>query len=431
MVIDPDSIGIAIEMLSDVDFYKPEHAMIYNALVRLYGNDVPVDQLTLIEQLKRDGNIEHIGGELTISGLYRETASSANIVQHARILKDKTLKRKLISVANTVMGRAYEDKSEAEELLMELESMTSQAWSNRQESYTSVSAKVHDVVNRLEDINERPNRLIGINTGISMLNGVTGGWQSGRLTVLAGKTGGGKTALALEFASQSARNGIPVAIFSLEAPAEEVTTRLVQSNAPFDMMKIYNQKLTADDWSVINDGAAKVHDYHIYVNDQSGLSITELIAKAKRLKRERNIGLVIVDYLQLVEGIGYNREQEVASVSRGLKNMAMNMQLPVIAISQFSRAADQREEPRLSHLRESGAIEQDADTVIMLYNRHETKGEGEFHDYGEDVYNEFVRELIVKKNRGGKSGDRILLYWKPEFTRIGELGYDMQKYLDR
>ncbi len=424
MLIEPECIGLVIELISESDFYKPTHAMIYAAIASLYASDDPIDQLTIEEHLKRKDQLDLIVENTTIAGLYNEVAGSSGVTHHCRSLKDKSLKRKIITSCKAILAESYADKQDGDVLLANLGRTITSLDDDivKKEDYVSVASNINDVMAQYQEINSRENRLIGINTGLPSLNDTIGGFQGGRLIVLAGKRGEGKSALALEFAMTSAMKDSPVGIFSLEMPANEIIGRMVQNKTPFQTNSIYQRKLKENEWRILADGANDVYNMPIYISDRGGLTITELMARARRMHREHGIKMIIVDYLQLVIGQGQTREQEVSSVSRSLKALSMQLDIPVIALSQFSRAADHRDgSPKLSDLRESGAIEQDADIVMMIYNRHDSLKDGVFHDYGEQENDDKIRELIVKKNRGGRSDKTILLYWESDFLWLKEL----------
>ena len=428
VMYDQDAANIVMDSLTRKDFYSVQCGAIFAAMSRLHENNAPIDQLTMVTQLHKDGNLKKAGGESAVARLIIETTSAANIAYHCEVLRDKTLKRSILARIRTASLLCYEDRTEGINILSDLEAqLTDINKDEKHDGYVPVSKEIIATMEKFGVINNSENRIIGVNTGFPSLNREIGGLQNGRLTILAGKTGEGKSALSLEFAMNAARTQVPVGLFSLEMSAEEIAGRMIQNLSPFDVTKIYQEKLKNEDWAMLNSGASKAYEMNIYISDQGGISISELMARAKRMKREKDIGLIIVDYLQLVAGRGDSQEQRITSVSRGLKTLAKNLKIPVVALSQFNRKVNEsNDEPELQHLRESGAIEQDADTVLMLFNRHAGFEDGAFFDYNEGAYNEYVRELTIKKNRGGKLGKKILMLWKPEYTRFGEISYEMK-----
>ena len=424
MLVDTDCVGLVIEHISAQDFHSPQNSMIFAAIKSLYASSDTIDQITVMDALKREKQDDKIGGHPALSGLYSEVAGSSGVTHHCRILKDKYIKRRIITACKAIEAEAFEDKQDGDVLLSNLGNMLTSLDDEtvKKDDYISVASRINSVVAQYQETNSRDNMLIGIDTGIPTLNHLIGGFQGGKMIVLAGKRGEGKSALGLEFAITSAAKGSPVGIFSLEMTSDEIIGRVIQNKTPFQTNKIYQQKLEDQDWRALTDGANEIHNMPIYISDRGGLSITELMARARRMHREHGVKMIVVDYLQLVAGMGQSREQEVSNVSRSLKALSLQLNIPIIAISQFSRGADRRDgPPKLSDLRESGAIEQDADIVLMIYNRHDGLKENVYHDYGERENDANIRELIVKKNRGGRNDKTILLYWEPDFLWLKEL----------
>jgi len=428
MLIDIDAIGLAIELITEDYFYKPEHAMIFRAITDLYDDHVPVDQLTVADQLKRRGHLDMVGGEATLSSLISETASAANIRYHCRILKEKTLLRKLITVATSYRNKCFDDTSNPTSLLDGLEQDVMNLSEMRHtKSYQSMEEMVHHAHAEIERKSQAGDGVTGIDTGFTKLNRMTAGWQPSDLIILAGRPSMGKTALGLDIAKIAASNNIPVGIFSLEMATMQLVMRMLYNEGRFDGSSMHKKKPTQEDWTRLGDACNRLHEYPIYIDDTPGLSSTELAAKAKRLKTEKNIGLVIVDYLQLMQGTNReSRQQEISSISRALKGLAKELEVPVIALSQLSRALEQRggdHRPLLSDLRESGAIEQDADVVMFIYRAAVYNIDPGYVIFEQDIPKDEVAELIIRKQRNGPVGT-ILLHWIKEYMRFGEFSYE-------
>jgi len=430
MLIDRDATGAAIEIFSTDDqyFYKPEHGMIYRAVTDLYDKNDPIDQLTVSETLRQRGQLEMIGGEATIASIIAETTSGANIDYHCRILKEKALLRRMISITTTFHNRCFNESVNTEEIMGQFEqSVMDLATMRHTKAYQSVSETVLDAYHEIENKAHAGDGVTGIDTGYSHLNHLTAGWQSSDLIVLAGRPSMGKTAFALELAKNAAMRDIPVAVFSLEMSVKQLVMRLLFNEGRFDG-SFQNGEPTVDDWSRLQDACARLEKYPLYIDDTPGLSSIELSAKAKRLKAERDIGMIVVDYMQLMQGSNReSRQQEISAISRGLKILAKELNVPVIALSQLSRALEQRggdHRPLLSDLRESGAIEQDADVVMFIYRAavyENVSVEYNISDHNIDTRN--VAEIIIRKQRNGPIGT-VLLHWIKEHMKFAEFDYE-------
>ena len=435
MLIDRECIGLVTEHITEQDFYAPANAAIFAMLVELDTKGIPTDQLTVSEELRKIDKLDMIGGERTLSGLISETASSANVIYHCRAVKDKYIKRRIITSCNAIIGDAYEGKKDGDELLFSMERLISEVGGGviKDDDYSAIGDNLVELLAEISKNNTEGHRFPGIDTGMPKLNGYLGGFQKGRVTIIAGKTSEGKSALALEFAITAAQHGHPVGIISLEMTTAEIRVRTLQNQSLFSLNEGYSRKIEAEEMRLLSDGANRMYTLPLYVSDKGGLTITELLSRTKRMCKEKNIEMLIVDYLQLVVGRGTSREQEVANVSRNLKALALQLDISVIALSQFSRAADRRDgSPELSDLRESGAIEQDADTVLMVYSRHKSIEDEDYHDYSQGDLNKNIRELFIKKNRGGATNKKILLYtdlrygWMKELSLAGKYQVDAE-----
>ena len=428
MLIDKNAIGEAIELLpNSTFFYEPANGMIFRAITNLYDENAPVDQFTVGERLKGRGQLDMVGGEETIAALIAETASSANIRYHSQILKEKALLRQLISLAVSTRNSSYQDGAEASSILDIMErGIIDISEMRHSKSYLSVGDTVRQAHDEIVRKAEAGDGLTGVDSGFSRLNRMTGGWQPSDLIILAGRPSMGKTALGLDMAKNAARNGVPVGVFSLEMSSMQLVMRMLFNEGRFNGATIHENKPSQQDWSRLSDACGRLSDFPIYVDDTPGLSITELNAKAKRLKVEKNIGLIMVDYLQLMQGTTReSRQQEISQISRSLKGIAKELNIPVVALSQLSRAIEQRggdHRPMLSDLRESGAIEQDADVVMFIYRASVYNLPMEYMIDDQHVNTENVAEVIIRKQRNGPIGT-ILLHWIKEYTRFEEFSY--------
>jgi len=429
MFLEKEAIGIAIEMLyRDQDcFYKPAHSLIFRAITDLYDEGFPVDQLTVTERLKERGQLDSSGGEATIASLAGETASAANIRYHCQILKEKAMLRKMIAITTAIRNKCLGDSANPTEILNGLEeSIMNLSDMRRLKDYTSISDTVYDAHDEIVRRSETEGGITGVISGFQRLDMLTAGWQNSDFIILAGRPSMGKTSLAFEFAKNAAINAVPVGMFSLEMSTLQLVIRMLFNEGRFDGSSLHTRKPDQRDWTRLSDACSRLAKYPIYIDDTPGLSCIELSSKAKRLKAEKNIGLIIVDYLQLMQGTNReSRQQEISSISRALKMLAKELDIPVIAMSQLSRAIEQRggdHRPVLSDLRESGAIEQDADVVMFIYRASIYGLEQEYTINDQSVPPENVAEVIIRKQRNGPIGT-VLLHWIKEYTKFGEFDY--------
>lgn len=424
MLIDPEAIDIAIGIIDDAAFYFPKNKVLFNAICELVAANTPIDQLTVADHLKKNGRLEKIGGEVTIATIMAECFSSVNIKYHCECLLEKLQLRQLITLFTTTRTRCEKEEN-LDTIIADAEDRLSEIRSGHKidDKIVFVKDLVHGVVDGLMKQNELGIRYMGLDTGFAKLNELIGGFQNGHLIVVAGKTGHGKTSFALNVACNVARHGHSVGIFSLEMPRRQILERIIQSESRFDLTRIFRENLKEGEWKEINAGAKRIYDnQNIHICDMGGININELLMHSKYMKRYGKVEIIIVDYLQLVGANVDNREREVAAVVRKLKAISLDLNIPILALSQFSRKIDERKgEPELSDLRESGEIEQAADIVLMVYNPHE---HGEVKEYGYGNDNRYIRELLIKKNRHGRTGS-ILLRWTPEHTTFHTLTRDM------
>ena len=430
MLLEKEAIGIAIEMLSREQdcFYKPVHSIVFRAITDLYDDNSPVDQLTVTERLKERGQLDTVGGEATIASLASETASAANIRYHCQILREKAMLRKMIAITTSIRNQCFEESANPPEILNNLEENIMNLSDLRgSRDFKLLSEAVYDAHDEIIRRSETKDGVTGVKSGFKRLDILTSGWQNSDLIIIAGRPSMGKTALALELAKNAASVNVPVGLFSLEMSSLQLVMRMLFNEGRFDGSSLYKRKPEKGDWTRLADACARLSKYPIYIDDTPGLSCIELSAKAKRLKREKNIGLIIVDYLQLMQGINReSRQQEISSISRALKTLSKELNVPVIALSQLSRAVEQRggdHKPVLSDLRESGAIEQDADVVMFIYRASVYDSTHEYTINEQNIPASEVAEIIIRKQRNGPTGT-ILLHWIKENTKFGEFAYE-------
>ena len=407
MLIDKKGVDEVIDILQPDAFYKTAHQYIFNAIYQLFHDSQPIDLLTVSSALSKDGKLEIVGGEFYLVQLSQRVASSAHIEFHARIILQKFIQRSLIRISNEIIETAYKDSTDVFDLLDDAESkLYDVTQGNIKRSSQSAQNLVIEAKTRIEEISKREG-LSGVSTGFQKLDKLTSGWQPSDLIVIAARPGMGKTALTLSMARDIAvTKEIPVAFFSLEMSSVQLITRLISAETGLSSEKLRTGKLADHEWQQLNVKVTDLEKAPLFIDDTPSLSIFDLRAKARRLASQNGIKLIIVDYLQLMTAgssskIG-NREQEISTISRNLKALAKELDVPVIALSQLSRAVETRggtKRPMLSDLRESGAIEQDADIVSFIY-RPEYYNIDEWDD-DEHSPSEGQAELIVAKHRNG------------------------------
>jgi len=407
MLIDEKGVNEVIDILSPEVFYKKSHQLIFESIQRLFRESEPIDLLTVSADLKKNKNFEIVGGDFYLIGLSQKVSSSAHIEYHSRIIQQKFIQRKLITISNEIISKSYNESTDVIDLLDEAESkLYDIAQNNIKGSSETAQNLVIQAKNRIEEISKQEG-LSGISTGFEKLDRLTSGWQPSDLIIVAARPGMGKTALALSMARNvSVQKKIPVAFFSLEMSSVQLITRLISSETGLSSDKLRTGKLADHEWQQLNIKVSDLESAPLYIDDSAALTIFELRAKARRLASSHGIKLIIIDYLQLMNlgssNKAGNREQEISTISRNLKALAKELNIPVIALSQLSRAVETRggtKRPILSDLRESGAIEQDADIVSFLY-RPEYYGITEWDD-DMKTPSEGQGEFIVAKHRNG------------------------------
>lgn len=409
ILIDSSAINLVIEILRSEHFYAEEHRIIFASMLTLFEKHQPVDIVTLTAQLKQSGNLKKIGGASYLSDLINSVPTSAYVEHYARIVKNHFVKRSLITLSSRLVEKAFDEKGDVKKLLDEAESSIfslSQAYLHQ--DFISLKDILSESFARLEELTKKGSHIRGIPTGFTDLDGKLAGLQDSNLIILAARPAIGKTTFALNIALNAALNQkIPVGIFSLEMSKEELVDRLLVGQADIDAWRLKTGRLSDDDYSKITEAMGELSEAPIFIDDTPGASILEMRTKARKLKVEKGLKLLIVDYLQLVDpGRRFdNRVQEVSFVSQNLKNLARELKIPVLAISQLSRAVEHRNEkkPLLADLRESGSIEQDADVVMFLYY----EGEG-----SEDILDKNKRliKLSIAKHRNGPIGEIDLMF---------------------
>lgn len=411
MMLEREAIPKAIQVISADAFYSGKHEKIYQAIESLFERGNPVDLVTLTNELKRNGKLEEVGGSYYLSELTTEVASAANVEYHARIIAEKSLLRKMIETMTTVVGEAYEPGADAFELLDEAESKIFQISDNQlRKAASPINEVVKDTLEQLESIHGQEGGITGVPSGFRKLDDLTSGWQPSDLIIIAARPSMGKTAFSLACGLNAATHPerpASVAIFSLEMGAKQLAQRLLTSEARVDAQRARTGRMKDEDWQNLARAAGKLSDASLFIDDTPGLSVLELRAKCRRLKAEHDLNMVIVDYLQLMQASAskrtQNREQEIAHISRSLKGLAKELDVPVLALSQLNRGVENRggdKRPQLSDLRESGSIEQDADVVAFIY-RAERYGIT-VDDQGNST--EGLAEIIIGKQRNGPIG---------------------------
>jgi len=419
MLMDKDAIGSAIELIEDDYFYRGVHQRIYQAIISLYEKNEPVDIVTLSEQLQHNNELASVGGSVYLTALLNSVPTAANIKYYAKIVQDKALLRKLITVATNIVTMGYEGGEDVANVLDQAERMIFDVVQKKiTREFVPLEAILHDSFELIEKLYKQKEHVTGVPSGFVDLDKYTSGFQPSDLIIIAGRTSMGKTSFALNIAMNAAiKSKVPAGIFSLEMSKEQLVQRVLCAEARVDANKLRTGYLSESDWPKLTTAAGVLAEAPIYIDDTPSLSVLEIRAKARRLKARHNIGLIIVDYLQLARGTSSrgrdNRQQEVSEISRSLKSLAREINAPVIALSQLSRAPEARtdKKPMLSDLRESGAIEQDADLVMFVYRE-------EYYKPTEE--NQGIAEIIIGKQRNGPTGT-VKLAFINRFTRFENL----------
>lgn len=405
LLIDPESINKVVDLINTEDFYKDAHGKIYDAMIGLYEKNEPIDIVTVSSSARDKGILDKIGGATYLNTLVDLMPSAANITQYAKMVREKALLRNLINVATEIVEKGFDLDVNVDGYIDDAEKMIFQVSERKfRPSFYSVKDIVMDNVKIIERLYEKKQTVTGVPTGFTELDKMTSGFQPSDLIVIAGRPSMGKTALSMNIAQYVAtmRDGaVPVGIFSMEMSKEQIVTRLLSSESEVDHSKLRTGTLSSSEWPKLAQAAGKLSEALIFIDDSPSMSVLDLRARARRLKKEHGLGLVVVDYLQLMKGraaVTDKREQEIAEISRFLKSLAKELHIPVIAISQLNRMVEQREDkrPRLADLRESGAIEQDADVIIFIYR-------DEIYNKDKES-NKGLAEIVIGKQRNGPTG---------------------------
>lgn len=427
LMLEKDAYSQVSDILKPDSFYDPIHQIVYRAIVTLAIQQEPVDILTVVEQLKKQGELDSVGGPIYITQLSEKVASSAHIEYHARIIAQKYLARELIAFSSSITNYAFDETTDVEDLMQEAESKLFElSQGNVKKDVTQINPVIKEALDLLEIAANRPEGLSGLQTGFDDLDKMTSGWQNSDLVIIAARPAMGKTAFVLSMAkNMSVTYKYPVAVFSLEMSNVQLVNRLIVNTCEIPGEKIKNGQLAPYEWEQLDFKIKELYDAPLFVDDTPSLSVFELRTKARRLVREHGVKMIIIDYLQLMNASGMSfgsRQEEVSTISRSLKGLAKELNIPIIALSQLNRGVEGRtgaegKRPQLSDLRESGAIEQDADMVCFIHRP-------EYYKILEDEKGNSLigmAEIIIAKHRNGATGD-VTLRFKSEFARFQNVG---------
>ena len=430
LMLEKDAYSYVSEILKPESFYEKPHSLIFQAIVDLAINQRPIDMLTVTEQLRKSGELETVGGPFYISHLTEKVASTAHLEYHAGIIAQKFLARELIRYTGVIQGKAFDETTDVEELMQEAEGeLFKISQRNIKNEATQINPIIKDSIELLQKAAAQKEGISGLRSGFTGLDKITSGWQNSDLIVVAARPAMGKTAFVLSMAKNMAVNfGIPVALFSLEMSNVQLVNRLIVNVCEIPGVKIKSGQLESYEWEQLDVKIKDLYNAQIYVDDTPSLSVFELRTKARRLVREHGIKCIFIDYLQLMNASGMNfgsREQEVSTISRSLKGLAKELDIPIIALSQLNRSVESRQgmegkRPQLADLRESGAIEQDADMVCFIHRP-------EYYKIFEDSEGNSLiglAEIIVAKHRNGATGD-IRLRFRNEFAKFINMDEDV------
>ncbi len=416
ILLENEAISKVLETLLPDDFYRESHRKIFNSMIELFEKNEPIDLITLTNQLKSMGHLDGVGGSAYLSSLVDSIPTAANITYYARIVKEKSVLRRLITTATEIVTRGYGDEDDVWDLLDEAEKSIFQIGESQiRPSFFKMKTILQESFKTIEKLYESKEIVTGVPSGFNDIDKLTSGFQASDLIIIAGRPSMGKTAFCLNIAQHVAvEKSIPVAFFSLEMSKEQLVMRMLCSEAQVDAHRVRGGFLGETDWPKLTRAAGTLSEAPIFIDDTPALSVLEMRAKSRRIMAEHKLGLVIVDYLQLMRGRGLStrgraasesREQEISDISRSLKALAKELQIPVIALSQLNRRVEERtnKRPQLADLRESGAIEQDADLIGFIYR-------DEVYNKGDDNPNKGIAEVIIGKQRNGPVGDVKLAF---------------------
>lgn len=447
LMLEKDAISEVVDILRPESFYKDAHHEIYKAIIQLFEASEPIDIISVTNKLRTNKKLEKVGGAFYISELTNRVSSSAHIEHHARIIAEKFILRQLIEITGLIQKDAFDEGTDVFDLLDRTEkSLFDITQGNLKTSYDSMNSLIHKAIARIEEASKNEDNLTGVPSGFTSLDRITSGWQPANLVIVAARPAMGKTSFVLSLARNAAVNfNKPIAFFSLEMSALELVNRLISAEAEIDSMKLQRGHLEAHEWTQLNVKVDKLSEAPIFIDDTPAINIFEFRAKCRRLKIQHDIQLVAIDYLQLMRGVtegqknSGNREQEISNISRSLKTIAKELNIPIIALAQLSRAVETRggtKKPMLSDLRESGSIEQDADQVLFIYRP-------EYYGLLEDEEGNptnGIAEIIIAKNRHG-TVETVPLKFINQFVKfdnlddymmpLDEAGEDDDNYITR
>ncbi|MBR1540431.1 MAG: replicative DNA helicase [Clostridia bacterium] len=421
MLVDKDAVIAGLEVLREEDFYREDDKAVFAAISSLYSKSEPVDLITVKKELTENGSFERIGGMEFIASLPGKVPTTTNVDRYIKIVEEQSMRRKLIQTSNELISLGYDDTEETERIIDLAEKRVMDLSQNSSNTgYSSIKDVLVSTFDELEKLFNQKGKISGITTGFVGIDRMTSGLHNSDLNIIAARPAMGKSAFAINIATNAAKSGIPTVIFNLEMSKEQVVNRILASEAMVDSNKLRTGQLDDNDWMKLASASGILSEAPIYIDDTPGISIMEIRTKCRKLKMERDIGLVVIDYLQLVTASGKknaSREQEISEISRSLKILAKELNVPVIALSQLSRSAEKRQDdkrPMLSDLRESGAIEQDADIVMFIYREDY---------YNPDTPEKNVAEIIFAKHRGGSTGT-VKLSWLGNYTKFLDIAPD-------
>ena len=424
ILIDRDASLKVMQSLSEEVFYKEAHRKIFSTMVSLFEKGEPIDIITLTNELKRRGQLEAAGGAFYLTDLTARVISGANIEYHSKLLIEKYILRQIITECSTIIEKSFKEKNDAFQLLDEVESRIFKLYEKgMNKSYTDIKSAIHQTIEQLESVHGLATNITGVPTGFVEMDNLTGGFQKSDLIIVAGRPGQGKTAFALNIVRNAAVDfDIPIAFFSLEMSTTQLVQRLICSEASVNLQEIRTGRLSDKKWQLLSMRVGKLAAAKMYIDDTPAITLLELRAKARRLKLEKDVGVIVIDYLQLMRGPkeADSREREISMISGGLKALAKELDIPIVALSQLNRQVESRSDkrPQLSDLRESGSIEQDADMVCFVH-RPETYNIKEYED---KMSTENSAEIIIGKARSGPTGEFRLRFVK-EHTRFERIVY--------
>jgi replicative DNA helicase len=421
VLLDKDAMITVSETIRPDDFYKEAHKIMYECMIKLSNKGEPIDLITLTEELRKQGHLDDVGGISYITSLSTIVPTTSNVKYYADIVKEKSVLRKLIKASNDIINLGYDGSTKIEDVLDKAEKKIFDISQEKtSDDFKSINSVLMDAYDMIEYLYTNKTEMTGITTGFTDLNKKMNGLQRTDLILIAARPAMGKTAFSLNLVQNAALKGdASVAVFSLEMSKDQLVQRMLSSQSNVELKKLKTGKLAENDWPRIIDAMAVLSNAKIHIDDTPGIKISELRSKCRKLKIEQGLDLILIDYLQLMEGEGNNesRQQEISKISRSLKIIAKELNCPVVALSQLSRAPEQRADhrPMLSDLRESGAIEQDADIVMFLYR-------DEYYHPDSDRKN--IGEVIIAKNRHGETG-AVELVWLGEVQKFADKSRDM------